>query len=218
MPEAPGTWSHSSRLPSIGDAGRPAIVPRYGADRRPASPPDCSLAAMPTLCATAAVPVAAPARYYRHHQSLGHALAGLHLKAHSHYVADMIAALAKDESVIARFIDFRTAGPGTLPEFFAKAEIMVCTEDSTTMISEAVSARLPVLGVRPAAHGFNDEEQATRDFLLSNNWCRVLPIAELSPEALSRALAEIKPLEENPLDILAAKLKDRLPQLLSDGD
>jgi hypothetical protein len=53
---------------------------------------------------------------------------------------------------------------------------------------------------------------------LSNNWCRVLPIAELSPEALSRALVEIEPLKENPLDILAAKLKDRLPQLLRDGD
>ncbi|MET0943682.1 MAG: hypothetical protein ABWY13_20235 [Mesorhizobium sp.] len=45
-----------------------------------------------------------------------------------------------------------------------------------------------------------------------------MPNAELSPEALSPALAEIKPLKENPLDILAAKLKDRLPQLLSDGD
>ena len=86
------------------------------------------------------------------------------------------------------------------------------------MISEAVSARLPVVGVRPAAHGFNDEEQAYRDFLLDSNWCRVLPIAELSPQALSRALAEIEPLKENPLDILAAKLKDRLPQLLGDGD
>ena len=34
------------------------------------------------------------------------------------FVADKIAELAKDDSVIARFIDFRTAGPGTLPEIF----------------------------------------------------------------------------------------------------
>ena len=44
-------------------------------------------------------------------------------------VADRIAELAKDESVVARFIDYRQAGPGTLPEVFGKAEVIVCTED-----------------------------------------------------------------------------------------
>ena len=128
-------------------------------------------------------------------------------------VADKIAALAADEKVVAHFIDFRTAGPGTLPEIFAKAEIIVCTEDSSTMVSEAVSARLPVVGVAPAAHRFTDEEQAYRQFLMRNNWCRVLLIAELTPESLARALSEIEPIKENPLDALAAKLKERLPQL-----
>ena len=59
------------------------------------------------------------------------------------YVADKIAELAKDDSIVARFIDYRTQGPGTLPEVFGKAEVILCTEDSSTMISEAVSARLP---------------------------------------------------------------------------
>ncbi len=129
------------------------------------------------------------------------------------FVADRIAELAKDDSVIARFIDFRTAGPGTLPEIFGSAEVIVCTEDSSTMISEAVSARLPVIGVAPSAHKFTDEEQLYRDFLIFNHWCRVLPIAELTPDAFAQALSEITPLEENPLDALAAKLKQRLPQL-----
>lgn len=129
------------------------------------------------------------------------------------YVADRIAELAKDESSIARFIDYRTAGPGTLPEIFATAEIIVCTEDSSTMISEAVSARLPVIGVAPDAHRFTDEEQNYRAFLIQNGWCRVLPIAELTPASLARALSEIEPIKENPLDALAAKLKDRLPEL-----
>lgn len=129
------------------------------------------------------------------------------------YVADRIAELAKDENSIARFIDYRTAGPGTLPEIFATAEIIVCTEDSSTMISEAVSARLPVIGVAPAAHRFTDEEQNYRAFLVRNDWCRVLPIAELTPASLAGALSEIEPIKENPLDALAAKLKDRLPEL-----
>jgi uncharacterized protein len=46
----------------------------------------------------------------------------------------------------------------------------------------------------------------------------VLPIAALTPDAFARALAEIEPLQENPLDALAAKLKQRLPQLFADSD
>jgi mitochondrial fission protein ELM1 len=132
-------------------------------------------------------------------------------------VADMIAKVAEDEGLVARFIDYRTAGPGTLPEIFGKAEIIVCTEDSSTMISEAVSARLPVVGVAPRAHRFTDEEQDYRDFLIRNNWCRVLPIAELTPAKFADALSEVTPLQENPLDTLAAKLKERLPELLANG-
>jgi mitochondrial fission protein ELM1 len=132
-------------------------------------------------------------------------------------VADLIAKVAEDRNIIERFIDYRTVGPGTLPEVFGKAEVIVCTEDSSTMISEAVSARLPVIGVAPNAHRFTDEEQEYRTFLISNNWCRVLPIAELTPEKFAEALAEIIPLQENPLDTLAAKLRERLPELLADS-
>jgi hypothetical protein len=50
-----------------------------------------------------------------------------------------------------------------LPEVFGKAEVIVCTEDSSSLISEAVSEPLPVIGVAPAAHGFTDEEEAYRE-------------------------------------------------------
>lgn len=134
------------------------------------------------------------------------------------YVADKFAELARDESVVARFIDYRTQGPGTLPEVFGNAEVILCTEDSSTMISEAVSARLPVVGVAPRAHRFTDEEQSYREFLMQNRWCCVLPIAQLTPDAFARALSEIEPIKQNPLDALAAKLKLRLPHLFSDSD
>ena len=86
------------------------------------------------------------------------------------------------------------------------------------MISEAVCARLPVVGAAPSAHRFTDEEKEYRDFLVRNDWCRVLPIAELTPDTFARALSEIEVLQENPLDALAAKLKERLPDLLGDRD
>jgi len=132
-------------------------------------------------------------------------------------VADRIAKLALNDEVVARFIDYRTAGPGTLPEIFARAEVIVCTEDSSTMISEAVSSRLPVVGVAPAAHRFTDEEQAYRAMLIDKNWCRVLPIAALTPDSFAAALSQIEPLATNPLDALAATLKERLPELFRAG-
>jgi mitochondrial fission protein ELM1 len=196
--------------------GRPKTVPRYGPGRRP------------KLAGLLIGGNAGPFRYRREEWDRLLAFAAELSKTWGtrwlistsrrtpDHVADKLAGLARDEAVVARFIDFRTAGPGTLPEIFAKAEIIVCTEDSSTMVSEAVSARLPVVGVAPAAHRFTDEEQAYRQFLVRNNWCRVLPIAALTPDSLARALSEIAPIGENPLDALAARLKERLPRLFRD--
>jgi mitochondrial fission protein ELM1 len=193
--------------------GRPAVVPRYCADQRP------------RLAGLLVGGNAGPFRYRRGEwerllgfiAEIAKAWGTRWLVSTSRRtpssVADRIAELAKDDSVVAHFIDYRTAGPGTLPEVFAKAEVIVCTEDSSTMISEAVSARLPVVGVAPEAHRFTDEEQDYRSFLIRNGWCRVLPIAALTPDALADALSEIEPIKENPLDGLAAKLKERLPAL-----
>ncbi len=82
------------------------------------------------------------------------------------------------------------------------------------MISEAVSARLPVVGVSPRAARFTEDEQLYREFLMGNNWSRTNTIAELTPDSFAGALAEVEPLQENPLDALAQKLKARLPELL----
>ena len=187
--------------------GRPAVVPRYGPDLHP------------RLAGLLIGGNAGPFRYKREEwerllafiAEVSRAWGTRWLVSTSRRtpdtIADRIAEIAKDESSIARFIDYRTAGPGTLPELFGKAEVIVCTEDSSTMISEAVSARLPVIGVAPAAHRFTDEEQVYRSFLVDNGWCRVLPIAELTPASFAGALSEIVPLNENPLDALAAKLQ-----------
>ncbi|MEG6509086.1 ELM1/GtrOC1 family putative glycosyltransferase [Methyloligella sp. 2.7D] len=131
------------------------------------------------------------------------------------HVADMFGTLAGEGDVVERFIDFRKSGPGTLNEVFGKAEVLVCTEDSSTMMSEAVSARLPVVGVAPKLHHFTQEEREYRALMLHRNWARTLPIAGLSPETFENALSEIEPIEGNPIDMLAAKLKQRLPELLA---
>jgi uncharacterized protein len=197
--------------------GRPAKVPRYGAKRHP------------QLAGLLIGGNAGPFRYQRSEwerllafvEDVSAGWGTRWLISTSRRtpadVADPIAKLALNGKVVARFIDYRTAGPGTLPEIFARAEVIVCTEDSSTMISEAVSARLPVVAVAPAAHRFTDEEQAYRAMLIDKGWCRVLPIAALTPPTFAAALSEIEPLATNPLDALAATLQERLPQLFATG-
>lgn len=126
-------------------------------------------------------------------------------------VADRIGALPSKDASIERVIDYRTAGPGTLPALFAQADMVLCTQNSSTMISEAICARLPVVGVSPHEHDFKPEEREYRDLMIEKGWCRFMGIAELSPATVLEALATITPLEVNHLDLLAAELKARLP-------
>lgn len=131
-------------------------------------------------------------------------------------VADALAAMAGQAGgPIAEFIDYRVAGPGTLARLFAGVDGAVVTEDSSTMLSEAVCARLPVVGMSPARHDFKDDEREYRAFLLRNGWCRSLPLVDATPQALAAAFARVAPLTANPLDDLAAALQARLPQLFS---
>ena len=129
-------------------------------------------------------------------------------------VADALTRLAAEPAgPIAELIDFRTAGAGTLPGLFARVGAILCTEDSSSMMSEAVSARLPVVGVAPRRHAFKDEEREYRETLLANRWCASVAMAELTPERYRAALGTLTPLAENHLDRLARALAERLPAL-----
>lgn len=128
-------------------------------------------------------------------------------------ISEAAVALARDKDTVADFIDYRSAGPGTLERIFSEADAILCSEDSSTMISESIWARLPVVGVSPERHAFKDEEADYRAMMLAKDWCRFLPIAGLTPERFGEALSQIRPLKENPLDTLAGKLKERLPEI-----
>jgi mitochondrial fission protein ELM1 len=129
-------------------------------------------------------------------------------------IAAALAELAADPSGgVAQFIDYHTAGPGTLADILARAEAILVTSDSTTMISEAIGACLPVIGIEP--DGVRQEERETeyRAFLSSRGWYRALRFSELTPPRFLSALSEIVPRQTSALDELAAALAERLPQL-----
>jgi hypothetical protein len=130
-------------------------------------------------------------------------------------VTAALARLAADPGGgVDQFIDYRAAGPGTLADILAKADAILVTADSTTMISEAVAARLPVVGVLPDGTAIEEREEEYRGFLTDRGWYRPLTFSELTPARFLAALSEIAPRQTSALDELATALAERLPQLL----
>jgi mitochondrial fission protein ELM1 len=130
----------------------------------------------------------------------------------SHLVAELA---AERGGPIQSFIDVRSAAAGSLVDLFAHCATILCTADSSSMLSESVWARRPVIAIRPAAFKLTDAEAGYRRYLEKNGWAAELAIAELAPERVAVILSEIEPLKENPLDQLAATLRRELPQLVA---
>jgi mitochondrial fission protein ELM1 len=129
-------------------------------------------------------------------------------------VSDALSERARQPGApIEAFIDVRSSGPGTLRRLFEDSQVVVCTDDSTSMITEAIWLRRPVLGVAPKNCSFAERESWYRRHLVANGWTSSLPIAELSPKRMLDALAGIQPLTGNPVEALAATIRDSLPEL-----
>ena len=130
------------------------------------------------------------------------------------WVGDKIVAARAASTAISKFIDYRIAGPGTLAEIFGAADVILCTLESSTMISEAIAARLPVIGLAPKVYAITDQEAHYRRYIEGENWTRQLSLAELSVARFEALLAEIRPMSANHIDTLAQNLRSRLPHLL----
>lgn len=131
---------------------------------------------------------------------------------------DIFKELARDEDVVQQFVDYRIQGPGTLPDILARADVILCTADSSSMVSEAVSARQPVIGIMPAIFGYKPDEAEYLEFLKARNWCRFLDLTNLDPDLFMATLSEIEPMSHNHLDVLAEVLQKKLPNLFKDVD
>ena len=130
-------------------------------------------------------------------------------------VSDRLARLASaPDGPIAEFIDVRRPGAPGLSDILAKAGAVLCTADSSTMLSEAVWTRRLALAVAPERFRLEEREAAYRRFLADNQWTRTLPIALLTPATFRAALAQITPYAGNAQDDLAVLLAHLLPDLM----
>jgi mitochondrial fission protein ELM1 len=129
--------------------------------------------------------------------------------------ADILSALAKDSAAgVERFMDFGTAG--AVPAIISSADAILVTDDSTSMIAEAVSARLPAVGVAPDASTHERREESFRAFLTAKGWYRRLAFSQLRAKGFLDALEQITPRATSALDELASALAQRLPELFED--
>jgi mitochondrial fission protein ELM1 len=132
---------------------------------------------------------------------------------------DLSDALARTEvyplGPIKEFIDVRRSGPGTVRQIIDKSDVLLCTEDSSTMISEAIQSRRPVLGLSPNHWKLPAQEQGYRRYLTERGWTRSLAIADLSPDRVAQELAKVTPMTTNALadlaDLLCAQIPDLIP-------
>ena len=134
----------------------------------------------------------------------------------SRVIADALATMAADRSGgIEKFVDYRTAGPNTVAQIFSAADAVLVTADSSTMISEAVGACLPVVGVASTNGTAEKKEEEFRAFLAHNGWYGTLRLSELTPDTFLAALRKVKPRHKTVLEELAEGLRDRLPELFA---
>lgn len=131
-------------------------------------------------------------------------------------VSDIFETLASEaKSPIERFIDVRNAGRGKLQELFSFAQAVAVTADSSSMLSEAIWVRRPVIAIAPPKSEMTADEQDYRKFLSQNGWTATLTLDDLSPQTWHAALSALTPIKTNPLDLLATELEARLPQVFA---
>ena len=123
-------------------------------------------------------------------------------------VSDRLGKLA-----IERLIDVRDPNAAPLSQIIGAADAALVTDESSSMVSDAVAAGLPVLGVAPARHALTGNEQDYRRHLKRNGWYDAAPLAGLEADAVIAKLSHLTPLAADPGQDLAALLRERLPAL-----
>jgi mitochondrial fission protein ELM1 len=112
---------------------------------------------------------------------------------------------------IERFVDWNVAGSGSAASFFG-ADAMVVTEDSFSMMSEAVTARRPVVGLRPR-HETPPATTELVDTLVAGGALVKMPEGAPTTAGLVQCLLRARPIRHDTRDVIAAALAPILEAL-----
>lgn len=107
-----------------------------------------------------------------------------------------------------KLLDYRSTGPATLENIFAM-DAMIVTIDSTSMIVESVSARRPVIVLRPD-HAKSVSDESLFNKLSHEKKLHISNLAELSYPEIKQVLQEIVPLQDNVLELIWQKISSNV--------
>lgn len=129
--------------------------------------------------------------------------------------SDLFRRLA-ERGEIERFVDCRRPETGSIDDLLSADAILV-TEDSVSMMSEAVAAQRRVIALRPRDFEptLVDEIVAT---LVATGALAVLPIEGTEAETLVDRWLRLTPIDWDPRDRIAAALGRRLPALFGPAE
>ncbi|WP_428030653.1 ELM1/GtrOC1 family putative glycosyltransferase [Ancylobacter sp.] len=103
------------------------------------------------------------------------------------------------EGVLGEFIDYRSAGPGSVRALFG-ADAVVVTEDSMSMLVEGLTAKRPVVGLRSAKVHDGYASEAISAWA-AKSWAApslnpslaILPLGTVSADQFASALIKLEP-------------------------
>ncbi len=125
---------------------------------------------------------------------------------------DIAVQLRQVQSENISFFDPADAGTVELFDYCKRSSGIIVTEDSNSMITEAVCCRKPVLALAPARTRMNANEADYLAGLMSKNWlARQVLDENAAVHELITKLDALQPMRSNHLDILAKKLQPLLP-------
>ena len=113
---------------------------------------------------------------------------------------------------IEMLIDVGEPDAPSLEGLLASVDGVICTADSSSMISEVVWARRRLLCLEPDRFSLNASEAGYRDWLAQEGWLRSTKLRRLSPDTVIHELSQVSPRVSNALDELA-DLLERIPAL-----
>ncbi|MFD2141263.1 ELM1/GtrOC1 family putative glycosyltransferase [Ancylobacter oerskovii] len=123
-------------------------------------------------------------------------------------ISDRFEALAAS-GAITEFVDYRTAGPGSVRALFG-ADAVVVTEDSLSMLAEGLAARRPVIALKSrVVHKHYANEIIAG---MAGESLAILPMASVTPGPFADTLIRLRPPAEDARDILARALAPLLGQ------
>lgn len=130
-------------------------------------------------------------------------------------VSDGLAELARArQASFALFADIRQPGAIPLAQVLAASDAAFVTDDSSSMVSDAIAAGLPVIGLAPRNHALTGNERSYRATLTQNGWYRSAAI-DTDVEQLLAMFGALTPLAADPAEALAVLLGQRLPHVFA---